>query len=305
MPTLSSSSLRVANAATLPSVREYLHNGAFDRPRELDQLLRSTRNPAAETLFAEFEGQVVGVASWVHLSWDSSIYGFPAARVEFVAGSSAAIRRDLLEAVLDSARNQEVRHMIARVDAGDIALAQLLGHSRFELIDGIHTFELSLPASLQSSTSIQTRLFQAEDLQQILDLARSAYSLDRFHADSSIAKETADRINEEWLRNSCCEKLADAVLVALSGGTVLGYATCRIDRQCASRGAIVMVATAARARRQGVGAACTFAAIEWFEEQGVTTIEVGTQHRNIPAARLYEQCGFRIAANSLTFRILL
>ena len=135
-------------------------------------------------------------------------------------------------------------------------------------------------------------------------------STDRFHADSAIDIETADRINETWVMNSCLGQMADAVIIASAGETLLGYVTCIVDKE-ASRvlgtgcGEIGMVATAASARNSGVASAATIAALEWFALQGVSFVEVGTQLRNIAAARLYERCGFRLAAASLTWRKLI
>lgn len=272
---------------------------------QLSRARRTLEHPDAVTITA---GN--GVACWTPLPWDSRMYGFPAARLDLAVAADAASRRALVAQVLASAARCGIRHMIARVDAGDIALAAELTLAGFTLIDGIQTFSLPLPAPVLPGSGVETRLFQPADLDQILALARTAYVFDRFHADDSLDSATADRINEEWLRNSCSGQSADAVVVAVSGSEVLSYVTCKMDRDCAATlgftvGTIVMVATAAHARRQGAAAAGTHAAIDWFQRQGAGIVQVGTQLRNIPAARLYERCGFRLTANSLTWRILL
>jgi ribosomal protein S18 acetylase RimI-like enzyme len=48
--------------------------------------------------------------------------------------------------------------------------------------------------------------------------------------------------------------------------------------------------------------AITRGALDWFRDQGVDIVEVGTQLSNIPASRLYESCGFRLVASSLSLR---
>ena len=62
------------------------------------------------------------------------------------------------------------------------------------------------------------------------------------------------------------------------------------------------MATALDARGRGIAKATTYGALDWFREQGVDIVEVGTQLRNIPASRLYEACGFRLVASSLSLR---
>jgi len=149
--------------------------------------------------------------------------------------------------------------------------------------------------------SLCTRLFQEQDLPQILQIAGSSYSHDRFHADETLDSETADRIHREWLRNSCNGTMADAVIVAVRGDLVLGYVTCKLDREALS-GSIEMVATTSGERGRGVAMSCTLAALDWFRSQNTQVVEVGTQLRNIAASRLYEKCGFRLVSNSLTLR---
>lgn len=315
MPALTSPESTTANDIALAVIETQwranplLPFPGVDPDRQLALLLARTRrtldHPDAVRITAGS-----GVACWTPLPWDSRMYGFPAARLDLAVAADAASRRALISQVLASAAKCGIRHMIARIDAGDIPLAAELTRSGFTLLDGIQTFSLPLPAAPSPAAAIETRLYQPSDLEQILALARTAYIFDRFHADDSIDGETADRINEEWLRNSCSGQASDAVVVAVSGTDVLSYVTCKMDRDCQSTlgrsvGTIVMVATAAHARRQGSAAACTAAALDWFQRQGAGIVQVGTQFRNIPAARLYERCGFRIAANSLTWRILL
>lgn len=259
--------------------------------------------------------EITGLACWTELAWDSEQFGFPAARIDLLVASgardgAAIVKRDLVSETVLACGNRGISHVTARVDAADLTSIEALRKNNFDLIDGIQTFSFRIPAAGGFHTeprSFDLRLFSESDLPQVRELARTAYIHDRFHADSALDQETADRVNETWLVNSCLGHIADAVIVACAGDRVLGYVTCRIDRE-ATRvlgigcGEIGMVATAATARKSGVASAATLAALEWFSLQGVSFVEVGTQLRNIAAARLYERCGFRLAAASLTWR---
>ncbi|HVW11021.1 MAG TPA: GNAT family N-acetyltransferase [Bryobacteraceae bacterium] len=259
--------------------------------------------------------ETTGLACWTELAWDSEQFGFPAARVDLLVASgdrnaAAKIKRDLVAETLLACGNRGIRHTTARVDAADQTSMEALRANQFDLIDGIQTFSIRMPLAAvfpKESHSFELRLFRESDLPQVRELARASYIHDRFHADSAIDTATADRINETWVMNCCLGHMADAVVIASAGDRVLGYVTCRVDKE-ATRvlgigcGEIGMVATAASARNGGVASAATMAALEWFSLQGVSFVEVGTQLRNIAAARLYERCGFRLASASLTWR---
>jgi ribosomal protein S18 acetylase RimI-like enzyme len=290
-------------------------------PAELRKFLllramRTLRHADSTAAAAGAEGRACGLACWTALPWDSEMFGFPAARIDFLladGGNGVEIERQLLGETLDTARKRGIRHIIARVPAAGSSLGALAWYG-FETIDEIHTFSLSLAGGWRELDrrpgSIETRLFQERDLPQVLEIARRSYTLDRFHADAALDTAAADRIHEVWLRNSCSGKAADAVVVAAAGSTVLGYATCKLDGEIGEGrgprfGTIVLVATAEHARNRGAGMACTSAALRWFQSRNADFVHVGTQRRNIPATRLYEKCGFRLTANTTTWRKLL
>jgi ribosomal protein S18 acetylase RimI-like enzyme len=247
-----------------------------------------------------------GFACWTFLPWDTEQFGFPAARLDFLLGDDLAT---LLELVLDSARDGGVRHLVARVPAWDLSGVHALARSGFEYLDGLQTFSLR-PAPDPGYTSSIVRKYRRSDLSSILQIARTSYSCDRFHADAALPRGTADRVNEAWVRNCCSGGAADIVLVAEDEEQVLGFAASQVDSNASSDlglplGTIVLVATSQQARRRGIARDLTRASLAWFAERGAAMVEVGTQLTNVPAARLYESCGFRQAGCTLTFRKLL
>jgi len=251
---------------------------------------------------------LAGVAEWRFLEWDSEQFGTPAARVDllYASGSYAEARSkksELIALMLDQCREAGIHHLLARVDTGDLTAIHALEGAGFEMIDGIQTFLLSLDGN-HSSAPFGTRLFEPKDLLEVLDIGRTAFVFDRFHADPSLSLRVADQVNESWTRNCCLGTAADAVVIAEEDGRIASYVTCQADRE-SKRGVVILVATAEWARGRGTGRRASLAALHWFANRGMETVEVGTQLRNIPAARLYQSMGFRLIRTSLTFRKVL
>ena len=65
------------------------------------------------------------------------------------------------------------------------------------------------------------------------------------------------------------------------------------------------LAPTAKADDKGCTNATLQGTFDWFRQQEVDTVEVGTQMQNAGACRLYGQCGFRMVRMSLTYRRLL
>ena len=235
----------------------------------------------------------------VPLPWDSEQFGFAAARLDHLQSETA----ESIAALVVAARKQHIRHLCARIPVDDMATIHALEAAGFQLLDGIQTFEMELPAVL-SEPPANVRLFQPSDLEAVLELARTAYVHDRFHADSALSREQADRVHETWMRNSCIGGAADAVIVAVhpDTGDPSAYVTCELG---GSIGIIVLVATSRIARGLGLARAVTLGALSYFKQQRCNRVRVGTQLRNIPASRLYEACGFQLLSVRLTYRKLL
>jgi ribosomal protein S18 acetylase RimI-like enzyme len=277
------------------------------REAGLRSVERLTSSAETRTFVARCGERMVGAACWGRLTWDSEMFGFPAGRLHFLVGP--AVQAALVEVVLGDARRCGIRHLTARVDAGDVGTIQALEAAEFRLVDGLQTFSLVV-MERPAERGAGIRGFRADDLEAVCAIARSAYVLDRFHADTALVPGVADRLHETWVRNSCLGQVADYVVIAERDEVVAGFVTCKLDLEAAAvlggaLGTIVLVATAAAARGRGLARAATLGALDWFREQGAAVVEVGTQLRNIPAGRLYESCGFRLRGVSLTLRRIL
>lgn len=265
------------------------------------------------------QDELVGAASWSPLPWDSRHFGFAAGRIDvLIAGGDYHQGRQrkqlLLGSLLEDCRRQGLRHLSTRVQAADLTSIHALQQHGFEWIDGIQTFTLSLEEGIAEVSSVPAGIrigeYEPWQLEGILEIARSAYRFDRFHSDPALPPGAADRLHEDWLLNSCSGKAADMVVVATDERQVLGFVTVKFDAgiRCRTGGllaTIVLVATAERGRRLGIAKATTLATLSRLRRHDIAAVQVGTQLSNIGAGRLYESCGFRLSASTLTFRKLI
>jgi RimJ/RimL family protein N-acetyltransferase len=262
---------------------------------------------------------VSALTSLTQLPWDSRHLGASAARLDYLLATGSyreqyQVKQVLLAAALKHAAKRKVQHIGVRVNASDLSSLHVLENAGFITVDAILTFVLHLSAesthnggSRAKPNGIHLRLATGVDSELAAQLARQAYVYDRFHADPSIPSQRADELHAEWLRNSCGGTAADAVVLAEDRSGLLGFVTCKLQPDTKAHtgkliGTIVLVATANRARGKGIGRAATLASLDWFRNQQTDIVEVGTQLRNIPATRLYQNCGFQLAGSSVSLR---
>ena len=285
---------------------------AFARHR-VDQLLKAD---GAQALTYSEGQEIRGLAILQPLTWDSRVLEVPAGRLDvLVAGSyveRVEIAGALLAAAVAAAKASGIRHLSLRVDASDEATVHVVERQGFINVDALLTFGARLDqiAAPSGAAGITIRTAAATDGGDVGELAAAAFRDGRFHSDPLIAPESARRVYREWAIACVSGSAAEYVAVAIVNGRLGGFVACRLAQDAAVHfgrptSTIALIAAANDVRGQGVGPLLVGAARDWSRVHDVGTLEVGTPVRNLRAARLYERCGFRLVASSLTFRMVI
>jgi GNAT superfamily N-acetyltransferase len=280
----------------------------------LRTLAKSLASPPSLALVAESDDSFVGLVILNMLPWDSDQLGCPVGRLDYLLAEGTyweqfAIKMKLMEMVHQYRAEKVLSFLNARVHASDLTSLHVLEQAGFITVDGILTFLIDVNDRLishpQDTENIKIRLATLADRDILVEMARATFLYDRFHSDPFIALDVADELHGVWLENSVNGTAADAVILAENDTGPLGFVTCKLQHSTKSGlgkllGTIVLVGTAKEARGKGVARQMSSFALAWFKQQGVDMVEVGTQLRNIPAARLYQRCGFRLVNSSIS-----
>jgi GNAT superfamily N-acetyltransferase len=260
--------------------------------------------------------RLLGFATMQPLAWDSRILLMPAARLDLFAGGGYAESRPTADALLAvfarDVRQHGLRHVSIRVDAADDAAIHGLEAAGFLNVDALVTFAASVEQlpRVSAGDGISLRRATEADAGLVGAIAAAAFQHGRFHADPSLPRERACDVYRTWAAACCDGTAADTMIVAVDPSGPVGFVACRMLRdstvhlQCAT-GTIPLIASSETVRGRGVGFALIAAAAQWFRAEQAVMVEVGTQLRNTAAARLYERCGFRVVAGSLSFRLVI
>jgi dTDP-4-amino-4,6-dideoxy-D-galactose acyltransferase len=187
-------------------------------------------------------------------------------------------------------------------DADDPETLFLAQEHGFVLRDIRVTFDVSLNGTqeLTFPESLKIRPFQPDDLDILRSISRTAFGQTRFYNDPCFPDSMCDALYDIWVRKSCVEGYADQVMVAETGGQVIGYVTCH-KNAAKSEGSIGLIGIAEEGRGQQIGQHLLRAAFNWFAEQNLASVSVVTQGANISAQRLYQKCGFRTRSLQLWY----
>lgn len=251
------------------------------------------------------------VAAVQDAPWDSARLGVKAGRL-FVVVPPAAIDGavELVAGTLAAAAGAGFRYLVTRIDAGDLAVVQVLEKAGFLVVDAILSQYLQVGAAppLTAPPDVAVRLVDLADGDALAALADGCFTMSRFHCDPWIGEERGRAIYRDWARNLAAG-LNELTLVAEIDGAVAGFLSCRdvADTRPSygfGYGRIELVAVAETARGRGVVASLNRRLIAESPSRGWNLLGIGTQIANVRAMRAYQNVGFIPGDSIFTLRHL-
>jgi hypothetical protein len=246
------------------------------------------------------------------LSWDSSFFGLPMARIDYIFGDRGPTAAAALDACLDALRSSGMRHVSVRVDVADIEAAMLLEQRGFRLLGGTLTYTARPKRERPRRVRVlgRVRPFQKQDAEPILAIAEQAFQdfRGRFHVDPGLPRHRVNSFYGEWARRCVTHEMADTILVSeASDGRLLGFvAFQRREPISTISGVPVFGSGLAACRPDSPGAYPgllhhTVAFIH--DRNGVA--EARTQNHNAAAIAIHEAVGLRSRGSHLDFSLSL
>ncbi len=173
----------------------------------------------------------------------------------------------------------------AKIPVNEIEKLVQFQRSGFSIIDTNVTLSKAVSRGAKSCFS---RLAKPADREAVKEIARSAFTLSRFHLDPEIPREKANEIKAAWADNFFSGKRGSAMIVAERDGIVAGFL--QLLGTEGKQMTIDLIAVEQKYRGQGLATDMIAFAEETFKN--IETVVVGTQISNTNSIHLYEKSGF-------------
>jgi GNAT superfamily N-acetyltransferase len=220
------------------------------------------------------------------LQWDSQLLQKKIGRLTIDSAHMYSLQHHL-----ERAQNRGFDYLTCKIKSHETLLIRALESSGFYLTDVGIVFSMSPEKILlQDSTKNKTKRYfitaaTHEDIPMLKKLAKGLFLEGRFYHDPFFSGREADRLYQTWIENSVRGNIADVVFMIEH----TGFVTCKkINKKS---GAIILVGIRRGRRGQGFGRALIQAAMGWFLGQGIHTVSVRTQIRNIGSIQFYQSFG--------------
>ena len=159
---------------------------------------------------------------------------------------------------------------------------------------------------MNSPTAI--RPFRPEDLDAMKQITVAAFA--PVSIDRNIEQQFGKLNQKDWSWcktrqiEADCQVNPAGVLVAEIGGEVVGYVTCRVDRETLV-GSIPNLAVQVDLHRQGIGRKLLESALVYFRAEGMNHARIETLQQNPIGQSLYPDLGFQEIARQIYYMMTL
>ena len=230
------------------------------------------------------------------LDWDSDLFGFPVARLRrhvLIPHTYGNALKALKEAGIRLAYavtpwdDRETRAVIEQ--AGGLMVDRRVRYRK----------EVSGTGAFPSLVEVWHGPNCTPELEA---LALESGHQSRFRIDPKIPSGVFPRLYLTWIRRSVLGEVADAVLVSMRAGRVIGMVSLSAND---TRAAVGLMAVDQAHRRAAIGLRLMEAAEAWAHARGAETLDVVTQGANTAACTLYKASGCVVAEEQAVYHVWL
>jgi ribosomal-protein-alanine N-acetyltransferase len=216
------------------------------------------------------------------------------ARLTVEGAEGAAALEGTLPGLIEAWRESGVWLVSCRLPAAWSDERRMLEEAGFRAIETLITY--ARPLLRRPEPALPISPARAADAETCIEIGRTAFRFDRYHADPEIDNGGADALKAAWVRNALAGR-ADASLVVREDDAARGFVLCLLRGEEA---VIDLIAVAPGHWGRGLGRALVVGALAHYDE-AAHTMRVSTQVTNRASTALYEGLGFRELGRARTY----
>lgn len=217
---------------------------------------------------------------------------------------ASQVTLDTLPSIMGFCQANDVVLLIARCLASELQTAQAMEREGFSLMDTLvyYARNLTKTSILPNTGKIPVRPVRPGEEEAVKIVAAKSFRdySGHYHADDRLERVKCDEIYPDWAFRSCVSRdVADEVLVAELDGSIVGFATLRLNTPEEGEGVLFGVAPTAQGR--GIYRSFMICGMEWCLSKGATRMVVSTQIANIAVQKVWTRVGFEPSHACYTF----
>jgi ribosomal protein S18 acetylase RimI-like enzyme len=222
------------------------------------------------------------------LTFDTEIFGIKCGRVEIKNNS---LSRNELKCILEEAKGQQIKHVVAEVPSEWVEICNLLEDHKFRLKMCSLSMEKELSQSVDKMEDVV--VYDGTENCRLIKITEKAFSSStRFHYEQKFSSAQIIKLHKRWITNLINDQDVQ-IYVHLDNTVITGYVTVKIEDGIKKKGHIGLFAVDKDLRGMGIGTKL-LSALNSKLFGKVDTLGVITESINYAALKIYINGGFSI-----------
>lgn len=205
---------------------------------------------------------------------------------------------------MDFCRENHIAFLIARCYALEIRAVQAMEREGFLLMDTLiyYTRNLNKTPIPSDTGTVLIRPIRPGEEEAVKAAAAESFRgyYGHYHSDDKLDSAKCDEAYTSWAIRSCTlHDVADEVLIAEEEGSILGFATLRLNSPDSGEG--ILFGVIPSAREKSIYKSFMIHGMKWCLSKGATRMTVSTQINNIAVQKVWVRLGFEPEFSYYTF----
>jgi len=256
------------------------------------------------------KGEITGILLYRFSEWDTSHFGFNVAIVDLVISMGKDRQeRDmssekLLEKFFAWCHTKKIRFVTAKIPSLDLSSIHAFENKGFSFIETWIYYYYDLAKGDEDiSPKYGLRLITPDDLPKMIEYARGAFSLHRFHADQHIPLDLAESLYSKWITTAFNDSDQYILVMDFKGKPAAFMIYFKNDlsenfglKFCQWK----MVVIDPNIRGKGIGTQFFQELIYYHRKEGLDIIDGGLSIRNLHSLNLHAKLDFKPVSTLVT-----
>jgi ribosomal protein S18 acetylase RimI-like enzyme len=232
--------------------------------------------------------------------WDSAVYGETVVSIESIEVFKPRKASYDFKSFSDWLDGNRVGLVSCRLSHQKLRESMFLESQDFRFVEMVlHPYLNELQSTHLTPPDLDIQEATPEDLPDLIAIAGSAFSNERFHIDPRVLSEVGDKRYENWVRN-CPKYLAQTLFTISDQRKTVGFF---LTKETSAPNSVEWLLTGISPKLQGLGYGkrSWLAMLHLHQTRGVETICTTVSARNSRVLNLYSQLKFRFKDPEMTF----
>ena len=277
----------------------------------LDRLLHLTTQMNTQVIESySSSGELLGTLFFRLSQWDTEHFGYNVAIIEAIIPKRLGYEQELeisetlVEKFLAWCESEKMRFISIKVPSLDLPVVHSLERFGFHYIENwiYNKFDLNRLDSL-NKPPYQLRLAQSSDFDLMVDFSRNAFSTQRFHADTHIARDKADSLYEKWIQTAFNDPNQKVLVLDIKDrpAAFMIYYISDLREYFGLQFAMWKMALLDPMNRsKGLGTDFFLACLHHHREEGLDVADSGLSIRNLASLNLHIKLNFKVTSTLVT-----